>query len=64
MNKAIIATLAVLTSVVAACGSSDPVSGAVGNGAATTIKVLSNRADLISGSDALAEVLLPSGGAA
>ena len=50
-----------------ACGSSVPAAGEsanaapAGNAAAPTIKVLSNREDLISGDDALVEILLPAG---
>lgn len=51
--------------LLAACGSSSPVSGTVGGGGAgafdATIQVLSNRADLISGGDALVRVALPTG---
>jgi len=52
--------------VLSACGhSSSPVSGTGSNtgGAASAIKVLSNRADLLSGGDALVEVALPAGAA-
>jgi hypothetical protein len=46
-----------------ACGSSDPaiVAPGGGNSGALQIKVLSNRSDLISGDDALVEVMLPPG---
>lgn len=48
-----------------ACSRSSPVGGgnegAVGPGEGSAIKLLSNRADLLSGDDALVEVLLPAG---
>ena len=56
--------LAVLATLVAACGSSSPTDGS-GNGNGSSggveIRVLSNRADLISGGDALLDVVLPAG---
>ncbi|HSW13240.1 MAG TPA: DUF6351 family protein [Solimonas sp.] len=53
-----------LVSTLAACGRSDPVSGGArgdDNNGAVQIRVLSNRADLISSGDALLEVKLPAG---
>lgn len=49
--------------ILAACGNSSPVTDGSDSSAAGSpaIKVLSNRADLISGGDALVEVLLPAG---
>lgn len=49
--------------VLQACGDSEPLLGGGGSSdaGAPVIKVLSNRADLISGGDALVEVLLPAG---
>lgn len=49
--------------VLQACGESEPLRGGGGSSdaGAPVIKVLSNRADLISGGDALVEVLLPAG---
>ncbi len=52
--------------VLAGCGSSEPLAGAepgTGASGAPTIAVLSNRADLISGGDALVEVLINDGAA-
>ncbi len=51
-------------SLLSACGNSDPsalTAAADAAGDALTLKVLSNRADLVSGGDALVEVLLPEG---
>lgn len=51
--------------LLAACGSSSPVSGTGADGSGpisgNAIQVLSNRADLISGGDALVQVALPAG---
>ena len=55
------AVIFMVAAVVVACGSSSTVSGGAG---AAMIKVLSNRADLISGGDALVEVDPPPGMAA
>ncbi len=58
----------VAVTLFSACGSSDPISEpSTANGtarAAPVIEVLSNRADLISGGDALVEVILPTGASA
>lgn len=52
-----------LASLLTACGNSQPVDGGGDGGSAeaATILVLSNRPDLISGADALVEVVLPAG---
>ncbi|HWY23596.1 MAG TPA: DUF6351 family protein, partial [Nevskia sp.] len=67
---------AFVAALCAACGSSSPVNGGSSGGggssgsssggttAASAIKVLSNRADLLSGGDALVEVVLPAGASA
>ena len=61
----VVACAALAGAVLAACGSSSPVAGsAAGSGGGSfdaTIQVLSNRADLISGGDALVRVALPAG---
>ena len=64
------AVLVVAGALLAACGSSSPVAGGAGSsggsggGNAPLLKVLSNRADLVSGDDVLVEVVPPSGAAA
>ena len=57
------AVLAIAAALLAACGSSSPVNGGAGGGNAPLLKVLSNRADLVSGDDVLVEVVPPSGAA-
>lgn len=59
MHKTVVRLLLLLSGavVLAACGQSSSVAGS-GSGGSTLIRVLSNRADLISGGDALIEVAL------
>src|SRR3546814_6936576 len=55
-----IIVLSVLAVLVAACGSSSPPSGNSSSGG-IDIRVMSNRADLISGGDALLDIVTPAG---
>lgn len=67
-HRIAVLTLAVAGLLLAGCNGAEPAFGGGGDGdpptpaaAAVAIKVLSNRADLVSGGDALVEVVLPPG---
>jgi len=62
LKNAIVLVVLCGGALLSGCGSSSSVSG--GSGPPALIKVLSNRADLISGGDALVEVVLPAAAAA